>query len=242
MSHWYSSVRAVRKFSGVASGSSFMDAAVAEGNTYNYQVAAVNAGGVEGPLSSPSGEKTILMEVREAEDFNYGGGQWPWDSTVTTAAVEATAQDDLDAGNDFWHPNKGGPNDYRPLDAVGIWEMAVYGVSQRGLGWIQPGSWWRYTFDVPEPGPDDPEGGWVKLIFRVSWPSLTTFAVYWDEEPLGTVTFTTGAYGAFTDIGPEQFQTTPGLHTLRVEATGDDPGVDVLDFDKIGIGFNWTIT
>ncbi len=225
---------------GLTSNSSFTDTAVVEGNTYNYQIAAVNAGGVEGSLSPPSGEKTVVMETREAENFNYGGGLWPWTSTVTTPAVEAAAQDDLDSGNDFWHPNKGGPNDYRPLDAVGIWEMPVYGVTQQGLGWIQPGSWWRYTFEVPEPGPNDPEGGWVMLVFRVEWPSLTTFAAYWDEELVGTATFTTGAWGVFTDVVMEQFQTTSGLHTLRVEAQGSDPNVDVLDFDKIGIGFNWT--
>ncbi|NQT85033.1 hypothetical protein HQ563_18605, partial [bacterium] len=225
---------------GAATGSSYFDAAVVAGNTYSYRVAAVNAAGEEGPLSTPTDEKMITLEIREAEDFNYGGGLWPWTADVTIPALDGSSADDLDPGNDFWHPNKGGPKDYRPLDDIGIWEVPVYGVPGRGIGWISPDSWWRYTFDVPAPGAGDPEGGWVKLIFRVDWPWLTTFAAYWDETFVGTITFTTGGWHIFTDISLEQFQTTPGLHTLRVEARGDDPNVDVLDFDKIGIGFNWS--
>jgi len=221
-------------------GTSYIDGSVFAESTYSYKVSAVNITAAEGPLSQATDEKKIIVEIREAEDFNYGGGLYPWKPGVTIAAVEASAQDDLDAGNDFWHPNKGGPKDYRPLDDVGIWDMPVYGVPSRGIGWIRPGSWWRYTFDVPEPGPGDPEGGWVKLVFRVEWPWVTTFAVYWDQSLVGTLTFTTGAWQVFTDLPLEQFQSIPGLHTLRVESTGDDPNSDALDFDKIGIGFNWT--
>jgi hypothetical protein len=229
---------------GTSAGTSYLDPQVVAGSNYSYKVSAVSQTGVEGAECSPT-EPAMLpttMEIREAENFNYDGGKWPWTSTVTLPAKEAPSATDIGTPQDydFWHPNKGGPKDYRPLDNIGIWELDVYGVPARGIGWIRPGSWWRYTFNVPEPGPGDPEGGWVKLVFRVDWPSVTTFAAYWDENPVGTITFTTGAWHVFSDIPLEQFQTTPGLHTLRVEARGDDPNADVLDFDKIAIGFNWT--
>ena len=227
-------------------GASYIDDWIEAGKWYRYRVAAVNSGGVEGAVSSPSDQKTQVMEIREAEDFNYGGGLYPWQSGVTTPAVEATAQDDLAAAKDFWHPNKGGPRTYRPLDAVGIWTATevepATGRVNMGVGWIYPGSWWRYNFDVPAPGPDDPPGGWVKLVLRIATlpnqPSSVT--AYWDETVVGTAFLDVGTPHSFHYLAMDEFQTTPGTHTLRVEAGGDTAALDVFDFDKIGIGFNWS--
>jgi hypothetical protein len=185
------------------------------------------------------------MEIREAENFNYGGGLYPWESGVTTPAVEATAQDDLAAGKDFWHPNKGGPRTYRPLDAVGIWTATevepATGRVNMGVGWTYPGSWWRYGFDVPAPGPDDPPGGWVKLVLRIATllNQPSSVSAYWDETLVGTAFLDVGPPHSFHYLAMDEFQTDPGTHTLRVEAGGDNATLDVFDFDKIGIGYNW---
>jgi hypothetical protein len=53
---------------------SYEDRCVVRGSVYVYRVAAVNETGVEGAASEPTGEMTLAMEVREAEDFDYGGG------------------------------------------------------------------------------------------------------------------------------------------------------------------------
>ncbi|NQT84198.1 hypothetical protein HQ563_14315, partial [bacterium] len=88
---------------GFVSGTSYVDKWIDPGSTYNYKVLAVNAVGAEGPFSDPTGEKMIVMEIREAEDFNYGGGLWPFVKDVTdTPANESPATDDLGAEYDFF--------------------------------------------------------------------------------------------------------------------------------------------
>jgi hypothetical protein len=74
----YSSVNG-QPFTEIAfvTGTSYIDGSAVPGSTYNYKVAAVNEAGLEGPLSPATGEKMVLMTIREAEDFNYGGGQYP---------------------------------------------------------------------------------------------------------------------------------------------------------------------
>ncbi len=218
------------------SGNSYDDKWIEEGNTYNYQVSAVNSMGVEGALSDATGQQIITIMIREAEDFNYGGGQWPGTQDCP-AAIEATAVDDL-TGTDFWHPNTGGPNEYRPAnvtpDGIGIETIAEADNPSEfhtNIGWIDAGSWYRYTFDIPAPGPSDPEGGWVRFSFRVACPNGGTLAAYWDEVLVGTVSYVTGNYHIFTEVVMEaQVQTTPGVHTLRVESTAGE-----LNLDKIGV-------
>ncbi len=217
------------------STNSYKDSSIVEGNTYDYQVAAVNAGGVQGPPSQPSGEKMITMLVREAEDFNYGGGSYPGFQNCPVA-VESTASDDLTFGMDYFFlsttfPDR--PNVYRPDDDIDIREINP---GQHIIGYTTVGDWWRYTFDVPAPGPNDPAGGWVKIVLKVASPGGGVMDLYWDEVLVGSVNFVTGSWGTY-DTFPmeEQFQTTTGVHTLRVHfASGE------LDFDTIGIGFNWT--
>jgi hypothetical protein len=217
------------------SGTSYTDASVVAGSTYKYRVAAVNRSGVEGPASSPTDEKMITMLIREAEDFNYGGGQYPGFQNCPVA-VEATMTGDLAAGNDYYYqsttyPDK--PNVYRPNDDIDCRERAP---GEFIMGYTTVGDWWRYTFDVPSPGPGDPEGGWVKIELKVACPNGGTIELFWDEDLVGSVTYVTGSWGTYS-VFPmeEQFQTDPGTHTLRLYfASGE------LDIDTIGIGFNWS--
>jgi len=212
---------------------SYIDDSVVEGKGYRYKVAAVNMGGVEGPATVPTDEARITMELREAENFNYGGGLYPGFQNCP-AANEATAVDDLAADRDFWHPNKGGDATtrvYRPNDNLGI--HFGPGVDTK-IGWVSPGSWWRYTFDITEPG-------WVKFVFRIAThPSRTvaTLAVYWDEVLVGNLSFSNNFIMTW-EVLEEQIQTTAGKHTLRLQAVAEGTS-DCFDFDKIGVGFNWT--
>jgi hypothetical protein len=225
---------------GSTTATSFVDSTVTTGNNYSYAVSALGVHGVEGPQTSPTAQGSLpgTMVVREAEDFNYGGGQWPWVAGTTVPANEALSATDLGAQYDFWHPHKGGPRDYRPLDAIGIERVLEYGSTTEyhtNIGWIGPSSWWRYTFNVTQPG-------WIKLTFRLASPlTQASFTAYWDETLIGAPTFAgTGDWHLFTYVPLEQFEETDtGLHTLRVEALGPDPAVDVFNFDKIAIGFNW---
>ncbi len=219
------------------SGTSYTDGAIAEGNTYNYQVAAVNAAGVEGNPSAPTGEKMIVMEIRQAEDYNYGGGQWPGYEDCP-AAIEAP--DAATVGTpyeyDFFFatdvPAGDARLDYRPNDNCGT-ELREATVN---IGWTTVGDWWRYTFNVPAPGADDPPEGWVRVVLKVSAPSDTTVDLYWDEVLVDSLSFVTGDWGIFQDVSNEEyFQSTPGVHTLRVVLASGG-----MNFDTIGMGFNWS--
>ncbi len=202
----------------------YTDEAVVPGGAYQYLVTAVNKAGREGPPSQPTEVKELTGQIREAEEFNYGGGQWPPYQNCPDA-VEAPCEECLDASYDFWHPNKGEPGEdfgYRK------------GVPTRKVGdtvcisWIDPGSWWRYGFDVPR-------GGWIKLAFRASSPEGGTLAAYWDEELIGITPFVTGDRDTFQSILLEdQIETAPGAHVLRVQLIEGQ-----MDFDTIAVGFNW---
>ncbi len=220
---------------GFVSGTSFTDGSIAEGNTYNYQVAAVNAAGVEGDPSAPTGEKMIIMEVREAEDYNYGGGEWPG---YTNCPAGLEAPDAATVGTpqeyDFFYaadiPAGDARLDYRPNDNCGT-ELREATVN---IGWITVGDWWRYTFNVPAPGPDDPPEGWVRIVIKVAYTG--TVDLYWDEVLVDSLSFATGDWGIFTYVSNEEyFQTTPGLHTLRVVLASGG-----MNFDTIGMGFKWS--
>ena len=202
--------------------------------TCEFRVSSVDKWGREGPPAAAT-EKSPgpppEVEIREAEDFNYGGGQYPGYQNCP-AANEAPTAAEVERTNDFWHPNKGGPRDYRPNDEIGIGtveEVDDPGVFHTNIGWIDAGSWWKYTFNVTEPG-------WIKLTFRVASPNGGTLEAYWDEELVGTTRYQTGNWHIFTWAAIEdQVQTTTGEHTLRVESLSG-----YLNFDKIAVGFNWT--
>jgi len=210
---------------------SYIDKWTEEGKGYRYKVAAVNMGGVEGSATVPTDEARITMELREAENFNFGGGQWPGYQNCP-AATEATAADQVQCTNDYWHPNTGGPRDYRPNDDIGIEtveEVDRPGTFHTNIGWIDAGSWYKYTFDVPA-------AGWIKLTFRVASPSGGVLAAYWDGNLIGTTSYVTGNWHIFTYAAvEEEVQTTSGIHVLRVESVSGE-----LNLDTIGIGYNWT--
>jgi len=224
-------------------GTSFTDKWVEAGKGYSYQVYATSVIGDEGPASPPTAQASVpTMEIRQAEDFNYGAGSYPWNDTVTVEAIEAPDATTIGAPEeyDYYHPSTGGPGTrtYRPLDnradgsGVGIQtreEGDDPGVFHTCIGWIDVGTWYRFTFDVPE-------AGWIKLEFRVACPDGGTIAAYWDEDLIGTVSYRTGAYDVFTWAPLEdQVQTTAGEHTLRVQLASGQ-----LDFDVVAIGYNWT--
>ncbi len=222
---------------GFAYGTSFTDGSIVDGSTYNYQAAAVNAAGVEGDPSAPTGEKMIVMEVREAEDYNYGGGQWPG-YTSCPAALEAP--DAATVGTpqeyDFYFNNSYPVGDpvraYRPLDDV----FTEVREDTPNIGGMTVDDWHRYTFNVPVPGPSDPPEGWVRIVLKVASPGGGTADLYWDETLVESLTFVTGDWGIFQDVSTEEyFQTTPGLHTLRVALASGG-----MNIDKIGMGFNWS--
>jgi hypothetical protein len=220
---------------GCTEGLSYVDSAVVPGKEYSYKVSAVSESGIEGPASMPTGDWTfmLLMAVREAEDFNYDGGKYAGYRNCT-ATLEAPLAGYIETppDYDYWHPNTGGPRDYRPNDEVGIETALDYGTTDvwhTSIGWIDPGSWYRYTFDVTEPG-------WIKLTFRVASPSQGTIAAYCDETFAGMATFSTGNAQLYTWVAIQPFEEKAvGEHTVRVMLLRGE-----MCLDKIAIGYNWS--
>ena len=213
-----------REFLGKTSSTSYTDKWVSAGNNYTYQVSAVNQVGDEGPASCPTAQVSITtMDIRESEDFNYGGGLYPGHQNCP-AANEAPSATDLDAQYDFFHPHEWGFNVYRPTNAppqgLGIVRYLPADdpeVFVTRIAWIDIGSWYRYTYDVTQ-------AGWIKLEFRLAGSGV--LAAYWDETLVGTVSYKTGNPNIFTWVLMEdQIQTTAGVHTLRVESIAG--GVDL---------------
>jgi len=210
---------------------------VAEGSTYSYKVMAVNGNGVEGPFSDATDAMTVTVPtVVEAENYNYDGGEYPGYRECPAAnrapdsATVGTAEE-----YDFYFDNTtegDARNTYRPNDSCAMQEDRV----TPNIGWITVGDWWRYTLDVPEPGPEDPPDGWARVGLLVA--SNGTCELYWDEGLIGTVTFaTTGSDDFRWYVLEDPFRTTPGEHTLRVMfASG------AMDIDTIGLGFNQKIS
>ena len=225
---------------GTTTATSYVDKWVVPGENYSYQVTATNIRSIEGPASRDTEQASLpAMTIREAEDFNYGGGSYPWIAGTTTPANEAPSASDLDNQYDYYHPNTGGPaqrtyrlpdNTSQGLGIETVEEADDPGVFHTNIGWIDVGSWYRYTFNVPQPG-------WIKLSFRIASPSSVTLAAYWDETLIGTTDpFSTGDWNVYNWAALEdQVETTVGEHTLRVEAAAGE-----VNFDKIAIGFNWT--
>jgi hypothetical protein len=101
------------------------------------------------------------------------------------------------------------------------------GVFHTNIGWIDAGSWYRYTFYVPQ-------AGWVKFEFRVACAGGGTLAGYWDETLVGTVSFATGNWHIMTwGLMEDEIETTTGVHTLRVKSVADG-----INFDAIAIQWN----
>jgi hypothetical protein len=178
-------------------------------------------------------------EIREAEHFNYDGGSYPWNTSVTLPAIEAPDATTIGTPEeyDYYHPNTGGPGDrsYRPLDNVAaglgietVEEADDPGVFHTNIGWIDVGSWYRYTFNVTQ-------AGWVDIALRVAAPSSGTMAVYWDEVLIGqTHSFSTGSWARFIYVQLEdRIEATTGEHVVRVESVAGG-----MNLDKIAIAWN----
>jgi hypothetical protein len=227
------------EFIGTTTSTSYVDKWVVPGDTYAYEVSAVNQVNDEGTLSRPTAQVSMpTMEIRQAEDFNYDSGQYPWTPAVTLPAIEAPDATTIGTPQeyDYYHPATGGPDPrtYRPLDnradgtGVGIEiaeEVDDPGVFHTNIGWIDAGtgSWYRYTFNVPQ-------AGWVKFEFRVATPNAAgMIEAYWDEVLVGTVSFNTGNWQIYTwALMEDEIQTTAGVHTLRVKSVGDGINLDTI--------------
>ncbi len=209
-----------------------------EGSTYSYRVMAVNRGGVEGPFCDPTDAMTVTVPtVVEAENYNYGGGLYPGAENCD-AANEAPDSDTVGtpADYDFFYATDVPVDDtrrfYRPNDNCGMETREA----TPNIGWTTIGDWWRYTLDVPEPGPGEPTDGWARVGLKIA--SNPTCELYWDEGLIGTVSASTGDWGAFVWAPlADAFRTTPGEHTLRVKMVSGG-----MNFDSIGVGFNQKIS
>ncbi|MDP2897249.1 MAG: carbohydrate-binding protein [bacterium] len=198
----------------------------------------MNQANDEGPLSRPTAQVSIpTMEIRQAEDFNYDSGLFPWTAAVTLPPIEAPDADTIGtpAEYDFYHPGvecgppaPPWPPEYRPDVCIIIVEEADNpGVFATVISGIVPGSWYRYSFNVPQ-------AGWVKFEFRVAAPSGGMLAAFWDETLVGTVSYNTADWNIFTwALMEDQIQTTAGVHTLRVKSVSGQ-----LNFDTIAILWN----
>ncbi|MDP2897055.1 MAG: carbohydrate-binding protein, partial [bacterium] len=229
------------EFIGTTTSTSYADKWVVPGDAYAYEVSAVNQVDDEGPLSRPTAQVSMpTREIRQAEDFNYDSGLFPWTAAVTLPAIEAPDATTIGTPQeyDYYHPATGGPDPrtYRPLDnradgtGVGIEiteEVDDPGVFHTNIGWIDAGSWYRYTYNVPQ-------AGWVKFEFRVAAPTGGTLAAFWDETAVGTVSYATGNWHIFTwALMEDEIQTTTGVHTLRVQSVSGE-----LNLDTIAIQWN----
>jgi hypothetical protein len=227
------------EYIGSTAATSFVDSAVTTGNMYSYAVSAVDVNGIEGPRTPPSQRQTPFpgtMVVREAEDFNYDGGKFPWTSDATVPALEAPSATEIGTPQqyDYFYPGTGCPgHQYRPLDDLcfdeDLLDVGTTDQYHTNIASINVGSWFRYGFNVTQ-------AGWIKLTFRVACPDGGMIAAYWDEELIGTASYDTDSWHTLTWVTMEQFEETDtGVHCLRVALLSGG-----YNFDKIAIGFNWT--
>ncbi len=218
--------------SGPCRQSFFVDSTVEAGVAYIYKVSAENPAGAQRPLSvcQPTPPQVVPhMEVREAEDYDYGGGQFPG-GPGAPHAVSAFRKDDLAPGIDYFYQAGSKANSYRPEDPVDI--HAGEGSSGWFMGFSTPGDWWRYTFDVPV-------AGYVKLAYRGSTSSSSTATIefFWDECLVGSITYNTPeGWEDWTYYSPESFFSSPGRHVLRMELASGS-----ADYDLIALGYGWSL-
>jgi hypothetical protein len=201
---------------GSTESTTYTDKWVTPGDKYSYWVAAVNVKSIEGQPSPARPEVSVpATEIREAEDFNYGGGQYPPFENCPPP-IQAPDKDTIGTPAEYDCFDPGGPRIeiVQEADNPGVFSTVISG--------IDPGSWYRYGFNVPEPG-------WIKLEFRVASPGGGTLAVYWDEVLVGGVSYKTGNWGIFTwALMENQIQTTAGVHTLRVKSVSGQLNVDTI--------------
>ncbi len=217
-------------------------------STYSYKVMAVNRAGVEGPFSEATEAATVaeIPVLREGENYNYGGGVYPGYQECA-AANEAPDSDTVGTPEDYDFffaediPVDDTRRFYRPSDNCAMETVLDDGTTDKyhtNIGWVTAGDWWRYTFNVPEPGAEDPPGGWARVGLRMSCSDAATAEFYWDEGLLGSITFDTDSWHAMKWFPLEDaFRTSPGEHTLRVRVASGQ-----LNLDQVGLAFNLKLT
>lgn len=210
----------------------FFDRTIQPGVAYVYRVTAENPSGVQSALASAPTTRpqtAPLLEVREAEDYNYDGGRFPG-GPAAPSAVEASDTDNLAPDVDYFYQSPSRSNTYRLEDAVDIRP----GEDSSGwfMGYSTPGDWWRYTFDVPV-------AGYVKLVFRgsTSGAASATLEFYWDEHFVGDLTYNTpGGWRDWTSLSLQPFFSGKGIHVLRMKLTSGG-----ADYDYIGLAYDWSL-
>ncbi len=209
------------------------DGEVGSGHSYSYKVTAETFNGAESDLdlSQATPPLTMTMEVRECEDYNFGGGDSPGGPSAD--GIPAQSPDDL-TGTDYFYqktdfpwydPNT--PNAYRRDDPVEL----VRG--DQASGWsirsVSEEDWFRYTFhDVP--------AGNVRIALRAASQEETLLEFLWDEAPVGSTKVST-PHGdtAWADYSLAPFPSATGEHVLRVKVLQG-----TCHLDLIGAGFNWS--
>ncbi len=218
--------------SGPCRQTSFVDSTVQPGMAYIYRVTSENPAGAQSPLSlcQPTAPQAVpYMEVREAEDYDYGGGLFPG-GPGAPPAVRASRKDDLIPGTYFYCQEESRSNSYRPDDPVDI--QSGEGCSGWLMRYSTPGDWWRYTFDVPV-------AGYIKLAYRGSTNSSATANIrfFWDESLVGKITYNTlGGPSDWKYYSLEPFLSAPGPHVLRMELASGD-----AYYDLVALGYNWDL-
>ena len=218
--------------SGPCRQSPFVDSTVEPGVAYIYKVTSENPAGGQTDLSlcQATAPRTAPdMEVREAEDYDYGGGKFPG-GPGAPPAVPASHRDDVAPGRDYFYQGNSTANSYRPKDPVDI--QAGEGASGWFMSQSTPGDWWKYTFQVPV-------AGYVKLAYRGSISSGETGAIefFWDENPIGKITYdAAGESREWRYYSLEPFFSGPGSHVLRMRLASGS-----ADYDRIALGYGWAL-
>jgi len=208
----------------------FVDSTIEPGVAYIYKVCSENPSGAQSPLSvsqTTVPQTAPYTELREAEDYDYGGGLSAG-GLAAPPAVEASGKDDLSPGRDYFYQNETRTNSYRPNDPVDI--RPGEGASGWFMGYSTTGDWWRYTFHVPL-------AGYVKLAYRGSTSSTATATIefLWDEIPVGKITYNTpGGWRDWRYYSLEPFFSGAGPHVLRMRLASGN-----ADYDLVAVGYNW---
>jgi len=209
-------------------GEAFLDDFdVMGGMSYQYKVTVQSASGVESNLaeSRAVGPASVVMQRREFEDYNYGGGLFPGGEGRT--GFRAASSGDLSKDKDYFFHDPSSSNSYRPSDAVDVRKIAGGGHFICG---VAEGDWWRFSFNLPE-------AGYVKIAdLRVANSTEATYEFFWDETPVGKFSFNAGSDDTWRiyqmDIAP--FMSQAGIHTLRIRAASG-----ASNADSFGMGFGW---
>ena len=199
----------------------YADAAVAQGATYYYTVAAVYAGGVGARSAEASatpdtnrpfaGTPVALPGLLEFENYDLGGEALAYHDTTPTNVSTAT--------------------NYRPADAVDLSTTSVAG--NYAVGAAVTGEWLKYTVDVPATGPYD-------LTFRLS--SKVAGGTFHLEDEAGTnltgplTVPNTGDWLTYANVSKLGVPLAAGSHVLKLALDANGAGqATVGNFDSVTV-------